>query len=74
MLLVVSEIQKNFLGILNCQDEMSMTNTTKQTWDAVLSTSESNFGNNNLGQCVLEPALDGSGEQILHISSLFPVQ
>lgn len=74
MLLVVSKIQKNFLRILNCQGEMSMTNTTKQTWDTVLCTFESNFGNSNLGQCVLEPTLDGSGEQILHISSLFPVQ
>lgn len=74
MLLVASGIQKNFLGILNCQDTMSRTNTTKQTCDTVSSTFESNFGNNNFGQCVLEPAWDASGDQTVHISFLLPVQ
>lgn len=67
MLLVVSGIQKNFLRILNCQEEMSITNI-KRTGDTVSSTFENNFGNNNFKQCVLEPALGGSGGQTVHVS------
>lgn len=51
-----SGIQKNFSRILNCQDTMPMPNTTKQTWDTMASTFESNFDNNSFGQRVLEPA------------------
>ena len=45
----------------------------RTTWATVSNTFESNFGNNNLGQCVLEPALDGSGGHVVYTSSQFPV-
>lgn len=74
MFLVVSGTQKDFLGILNCQDQMSMTNTTKQTWDTVSSTFESSFGNNNFGHCVLELALESrlyTSHPYSHFNDLF---
>lgn len=71
-----SGIWKNFLGILSGWDKMSRLHDKhcrtnlgyciKYLWKQ--------FWRQQLGRCALEPALIGSGEEIVHTSSQFPVQ
>lgn len=72
-LVLVFGMQKSFLKILNCGDKPSSLHDkhNKIRPDKASSAFESNYSNTSFRQCVLEPALDSSGEQTVHISPQF---